>query len=84
MLEEEDGGVEEVAWEEGAAEVLLTPSRGKEQPATRSEVSVQASEGKHSRPPDGAPGSCATAVLQGDIYAIGGACPGLIHISAER
>eukprot|EP00808_Paulinella_micropora_P005416 g36335.t1 len=44
MLEEEDGGVEEVEWEEGAAaEVLLTLSRGEEpaQPATgRSEVSV--------------------------------------------
>eukprot|EP00808_Paulinella_micropora_P009381 g54725.t1 len=49
--------VEEVAWEEGAsAEVLLTLSRGEEQPATgRSEVSVQASEGMHSRPPDGTP-----------------------------
>eukprot|EP00808_Paulinella_micropora_P030436 g42060.t1 len=27
-------------------------------------------------------GSCALAVLQGDIYAIGGVCPGLIHSSA--
>eukprot|EP00808_Paulinella_micropora_P002068 g28829.t1 len=88
MLEEEDGEVEEVAWGEGAAavEVLLNLSRGdrEEQPATgRSEMSVArqafTSTRRHTRT-----SSCATTVLQGDIYALGGSCPDLIHSSAEH